>query len=194
MAPTTTIQDRLEWIMKERAWNASELALKADLNVSHINTVLSVKTRKGFRGNIAYKIAFVAQVSLTWLTTGIGSPDAPDVPKEAPPPSKGEKEKTFEDLPKWKQVALDAIEKEQGRMDWAVIGVGELPAKLGVELTVYYVLHEAEKLAKAKQQNLAERQRLDEKLRSFMKKNTRPSHLSAPKEAGSGHHPRAPKR
>lgn len=161
-----TLKERVEILLKKTGLNAGQLEKKAGLTPNHLRTILADPRRVELKGPTAHKLAWAAGVSLGWTSTGLGKIDAGDVPTV---PHEKLAAAAVEDLATWPTVAVAAITREKGKLDWAVMGVGELPATVApVELTEYFVLHEAEKLARRLAVDLPERERLDEKLRAFM--------------------------
>jgi hypothetical protein len=168
-APPPTLKERIALLQARTGLNLGKLEKKAGLTPNHLRTILADPQRTQLKGETAYRLALAARASLGWVTTGLGSIDAADVPHI---PLDQLKKARLEDLPSWVATALGAIEREKGKLDWAVMAVGEEPIKMdSLDVTEYFVLHEAEKIAKAVDGNFEERQRLDKKLREFMAKH-----------------------
>lgn len=190
----STLADRLKWIVvargaeSERAFSAA-----AGLSPSHVN-LLRRRTGK-VSYDTAYKLAYAAQMSLTWVMRGIGSPyDAGDIPS-VPLSASGAEPTRYEHTPGWEPLAVEAIKIGGGKLDWAVMAAGEMPAEPG-KLSPYLILHLAENAAKAIK-SLKERARLDKKLRAFRKAHQEAFGIvpidDPAADSGSGHH-RLPRR
>lgn len=178
----TTIQQRLRQACELRRLSPEALALAAGLSRGYISRIIADPSRSGLGADEAYRIAFEAQISLSYLLYGTGSILGPDVPKEPPPPRPGQQRRIVDD-PRWQDIALAAIEKEP-TLDWAIMGAGEAAAVPAEELSVYSLLHAAERFRRSCS-DTEERARLDEKARAFIKLHRARTGESAKKRSGS---------
>ena len=174
--------------MEDCGFSARGLSLLAGISESHVSAVVYDLKRAGFRSDVAYRIAYDARISLSWLIYETEQADGPDIPKIPPPSNKTHPQ--LQDDERWLAVACEAILMDRS-LDWAIMAVGEErttdPAE---ELSAYYVLHLAKKLARQEKQiDAEERTRFDQKARAFNK-----VHLpkAAPELPTSGKHKSSP--
>lgn len=112
---------RLELILKRTGWSQRELSRRAGLAESHVNLIIRAATKNPASAGAVEldtlkKIASAAGVSLAWLTSGTGAPDADDdsrgpstVESEVPhfgnavgwADARREAERTHPDVPAW---------------------------------------------------------------------------------------------
>lgn len=78
-----SLAERLTYILELRKLSARQLSLMAGLNKGHISTILNNEERQHLRSDIAYRIAYAAKVSLSWLAEGVGEPDDDDIPRSS---------------------------------------------------------------------------------------------------------------
>jgi len=102
------LADRLAWIVAKRKktvtgrkMSASALSKSAGLVRQHVWQLIKMANRTGASHDTIAAIAWAAQVSLGWLSTGRGDPDDPDIPgppvARPKPPLPG----TYGELKQW---------------------------------------------------------------------------------------------
>lgn len=77
----STLEERILWILAKRNWTQRELARRAGLSGGAIGVLMTRLRRepgKTIDTATAVGIAKAARVSLAWLTSGIGEPEAPE--------------------------------------------------------------------------------------------------------------------
>ena len=147
-----TLSERVIWILEnrehtatgrvlrnrtgagKRSSGASALSLSAGLARQHVGQIILSNGTRQVNLDTAHAIAWAAQVSFRWLTTGYGSPDDDDIPA-APPKSRPVKRAqvgTYGALPGWSQNALLALKLEPAlRPEMSVLAGAEMPIPRG---------------------------------------------------------------
>jgi len=162
----TTIQQRLQYLCDLTQLSPEKLSVRAGLSRSFLRRILADPARKNIGAEAAEKLSFITKVSRSWIVSGVGAPEEPDVPRQ-PPPSLS-LEIANDTTSPWVEIATHAMQLDP-TLDWAIVGVGELPRKTATdELTAYWLLNQAERFKKTCA-DLNERQRLDKKARWFRK-------------------------
>jgi len=158
----STIQERMQYLCDLMGLSPEKLSTRAGLSRAFVRRVIWDTKRRNISAEAAEKLSLATQVSRSWIVSGVGTPEANDVPTEWP---LSEKRVAVEQTRSWPTIAKRAIDLDP-KLDWAVMGVGEKPLPTE-ELTAYALLAEAERF-KNKCDN-AERRRLDRKARRFRK-------------------------
>lgn len=100
-------------------WSAKSLAQAAGLaSDAHVGMMLRGTVKKPTAETLA-AIARAAGVSLDWLATGAGTPDARTVERDAP---------RFRDLPGWPEAEAEAMRRFKHIPPWAISAAGDLMA------------------------------------------------------------------
>lgn len=178
----TTIQERLQYLCELTGLSPEKLSLTAGLSKRYVRNILLDPKRTSVSSIGSEKLSYVTRVSRSWIVSGVGHPEAKDVPEL--PPETG-KPTPLENMREWVTFARRALEIDP-KLDWAVMGVGERPSGTArEELTAYALLAEAERFKSSC--TYEERKRLDQKARRFRKqyfqspaRTTQPQRQSVP--------------
>ena len=160
----TTIQARLLYLCELTGLSPEKLSVAAGLSRSFLRRIIDDPSRTSIMAESAEKLSYVTKVSRSWITSGVGSPKEPDVPKQPPPAAKRYAREITQE---WVETAKHAMELDP-TLDWAIMGVGEQSAG-DEDLTAYAVLAEAERFKKTC--DTSKRKRLDHKARAFRKEH-----------------------
>jgi hypothetical protein len=147
-----TVSERLVWILENRestatgrvlrnrtgagmrSSGASALSVSAGLARAHVGQIILSEGKREMNMSTARAIAWAAQVSYMWLTTGQGSPDDADVPK-SPGGDKLLKRAlvgTYGALPGWLVCARLALELSPPlKPEMAVLAGADMPIPRG---------------------------------------------------------------
>jgi transcriptional regulator with XRE-family HTH domain len=86
LGPMSSLAERLQWVLDHRGLTAHALSKKAGLAGGHVGLIITGKAGKRTAGKTLEQIAKAANVSLQWLATGQGTPDAAPQEPAAPVP------------------------------------------------------------------------------------------------------------
>jgi hypothetical protein len=147
-----TLSGRLVWILEnrestatgrvlrnrtgagKRSSGASALSLSAGLARQHVGQIILSNETRQMNLDTARALAWAAQVSLFWLTTGEGSPDGEDIPA-APPKNRLVKRAqvgTYGALPGWAiNVAAALLLDPPIRPPMSVLAGADMPIPRG---------------------------------------------------------------
>lgn len=145
---TSKLADRITEVREARGLTARAWSIAAGLGPSHVGNI-ERGVREAPAHDTLYKLAGAAGVSLMWLSSGVGSMDAPDVPPKPTPRAP----KQCRELAGWYDALAEASDVKP-ELGWAYWAIGELsveqahPPSSDEGLTGWWVLHKADVLSR----------------------------------------------
>jgi transcriptional regulator with XRE-family HTH domain len=100
---SSSLADRIRWILKTRKIGQRELARRSELSEPHVGMILRRLAQNPYAdvgGETLAKIAKGGGVRVAWLVSEEGGPEAGDAPRQAP---------RLSDRPEWTRVREAAV-------------------------------------------------------------------------------------